>query len=137
MTLNLHLPFQQYTLESIITADCQSKQKQQSDCPGLKLTDSSRLGDIAEYVVITESLKRGAEVYKNVGCTGKTDVVIDLNGNSLHIDVKVEEWDVRSNSYYSPGISGAIKDRALVNPSTWQVRWPKGKAPKGWESFWN
>ena len=111
--------------------------KPQQECPGLKLTDTSRLGDIAEYVVITEALKRGAEVYKNVGCTGKTDVVIEFNGNALHVDVKVEKWDVRSNSYYSPGISGAIKDRVFVNPSTWQVRWPKGEAPKGWESFWN
>jgi len=110
--------------------------KPQPDCPGLKLTDTSRLGDIAEYVVIAEALKRGAEVYKNVGCTGKTDVVIGLSGKTLQIDVKVEEWDIRSNSYYSPGLSGATKDRVLVNPSTWQVRWPKGKAPEGWESFW-
>ena len=135
MTLSLHLPFQQYTLESITTADCPSKQKQQSECPGLKLTYTSRLGDIAEYVVITESLKRGAEVYKNVGCTGKTDVVIDLNGNTLHVDVKVEEWDVRSNSYYSPGISGAIKDRVTARCG-WRAerRRARGQGGVDWEA---
>lgn len=111
--------------------------KPQPDCPGLKLTDTNRLGDIAEYVVITEALKRGAEVYKNVGCTGKTDVVIGMEGKTLHVDVKVEEWDPRSASYYSPGVSKAMRDRVLVNPSTWKVRWPKGKAPEGWQSFWN
>lgn len=111
--------------------------KPQAECPGLKLTDTYRLGDIAEYVVITEALKRGADVYKNVGCTGKTDVVIGMEGKTLHVDVKVEEWDPRSASYYSPGVSKAIRDRVLVNPSTWKVRWPKGKAPEGWQSFWN
>ena len=69
-------------------------------CPGLRLIDTNRLGDIAEYVVITEALKRGAEVFKNVGCTGKTDLVVSMAGRTLHVDVKVEEWDPRSSSYY-------------------------------------
>jgi hypothetical protein len=106
------------------------------EAPGLTLTDTSRLGDIAEHVVITEALKRGADVYKNVGCTGKTDIVMTLNDLVIQIDVKTEEWDPRSNRYYSPGLSGATKPRALVNPQTWKVRWPYGKAPEGWEMFW-
>lgn len=112
------------------------QQKQAKDRPGLKLTDHSRLGDIAEHVVITQALIKGAEVYKSVTCTGKTDVIISHNDQLIHIDVKTEEWDPRSNTFYSPGKAGATKHRALVNPKTWKVRWPVGKAPQGWELFW-
>ena len=87
--------------------------------------------------MITEALKRGAEVFKNVGSTGKTDIVLAINDKVLCIDVKTEEWDPRSNRFYSPGLSGATKYRALVNPQTWRVRWPIGKAPNEWENFWN
>ena len=128
---------QQLKLESITVSEFQSQPKQAKAKLGLTLTDSSRLGDIAEYVVITEALKRGAEVFKNVGCTGKTDVVLSVLDEVIHIDVKTEEWDPRSNRYYSPGLSGATKHRALVNPDTWRVRWPVGKAPSGWERFWD
>lgn len=105
--------------------------------PGQVLTDKNRLGDIAEYVVVTEALRRGAEVFKNVGCTGKTDIVIYRQNELLHVDVKTEEWDPRSNTYYSPGKAKATKHRALVNPETWKVRWPVGKAPARWENFWD
>lgn len=75
-------------------------------------------------------------MFKNVGCTGKTDIVLSYKDSILHIDVKVEEWDPRSESFYSPGVSNATKPRVLVNPSTWKVRWPQGKAPEDWELFW-
>ena len=107
-----------------------------SDRPGLTLTDKSRIGDIAEYVVITEALKRGAEVFKNVGCTGKTDIVLSLGHNTLHIDVKLEKRKP-DGSYGSYGSRKATVPRVLVNPETWDVRWVKGKAPEGWETFWN
>lgn len=127
---------QQLKLENITTCEFQSQPKQVPEVRGLTLTDTNRLGDVAEYVVITEALKRGAEVFKNVSCTGKTDIVLAINNENLHIDVKVEEWDQRTNRYYSPGKAGAVKARALVNPKTWKVRWPTGKAPEGWEMFW-
>ena len=103
----------------------------------LKLTDTSRLGDIAEHIVIVEALKRGADVYKNVGCTGKTDIVIEVDGQLLAVDVKTEKWNHRHQAYYSPGTRGCTKNRVLVNPLTWQVRWPRGESPEGWQSFWN
>jgi hypothetical protein len=44
-----------------------------------------------------------------------SDVVIGLSGKtSSECDVKAEEWDIRSNGYYSPGLSGATKERVLV-----------------------
>jgi len=128
---------QLHLLENTTTSESQSQQKLRKEKPGLILIDKSRLGDIAEYVVITEALKRGAEVFKNVGCTGKTDIVLCLDTATIHVDVKVEEWDSRSGTFYSPGISKATKPRVLVNPETWQARWVKGKSPKGWETFWN
>ena len=87
--------------------------------------------------MVTEALKRGAEVFKNVSCTGKTDIVLAKDNETLHIDVKMEEYDDRSGTYYSPGKAGATMPRVLVNPKTWKVRWPKGKAPDGWQMFWN
>ena len=91
------------------------QQKPEPDVRGLTLTDTSRLGDIAEYVVITEALKRGAEAFKNVGCTGKTDIVLCHYGEVLRVDVKTEEWDPRSNRYYSPGRAGAVEHLSLIH----------------------
>jgi len=136
MTLNLHSSGQQLTLENITTSESQSQQTQPLETPGLTLTDPSRLGDIGEYVVITEALKRGAEVYKNVGCTGKTDIVLCRADEVLQIDVKIEKWKADQGQFCSRGVCGATNPRVLVNPSTWTVRWPKGKAPQGWEDFW-
>ena len=122
--------------DNTTTYESQSQPKQALGQPGLTPINTSRLGDIAEYVVITEALKRGAEVFKNVGCTGKTDIVFSLDNLTLHVDVKVEKLH-QSGRYLSYGTCKAVVPRVLVNPETWQVRWVKGKAPKGWETFWN
>jgi len=124
-------------LDNTTISDSQSQLKPVQEKPGLTLTDSNRLGDIAEYVVITEALKRGANAYKNVGCTGKTDLILEYNSMTLHVDVKVEKWDYRSQTFVSYGNQKATKLRVLVNPETWQVRWVKGKAPENWETFWD
>ena len=137
MILSSHSSGQQLTLENITTSEYQSQQTQIQEKPGLTLTNKSRLGDIAEHVVITEALRRGAEVFKNVGCTGKTDIILSRNGQTLHVDVKTEKWSHIQQQFKSPGLAGAEKHRALVNPETWNVRWPKGKAPNGWETFWD
>ena len=124
-------------LENITTSESQSQQTPLQENPGLTLTDTSRLGDIAEHVVITEALRRGAEVFKNVGCTGKTDIILSKDGQTLHVDVKTEKWNHKYQQFVSRGICGAEQHRALVNPETWRVRWPKGKEPHGWEEFWS
>ena len=87
--------------------------------------------------MITEALRRGAEVFKNVGCTGKTDIIIARDEETLHVDVKTMRWDYVQQMYKSKGKSGAEKTRVLVNPSDWTVRWVKGNEPQGWEDFWN
>lgn len=137
MTLSFHSSGQQLTLENITTSESQSQLTPHREQLGQTLTDPSRIGDIAEHVVITEALRRGAEVFKNVGCTGKTDIILSKDGKTLHLDVKTEKWIKKAQCYGSYGLQGASEHRALVNPQTWTVRWVKGKAPKGWEDFWN
>lgn len=104
--------------------------------PGLILTDTNRLGDIAELVVITEALKRGANAYKNVGCTGKTDIIIEHNDKLLQVDVKLEKYH-QNGRWCSRGVAVAKFPRVIVNPKSWKCRWVRGKEPMGWESFWS
>lgn len=87
--------------------------------------------------MIAEALRRGAEVFKNVGCTGKTDIIIARDGETLHLDVKTMKWDYAQQTFKSKGKSRAEETRVLVNPSTWTVRWVYGGEPTGWEDFWN
>lgn len=52
------------------------------------ITDSSRLGDIAEHYVVTWLWDEGYEVFKNAGCTGCIDMIAVKNGVPVFIDVK-------------------------------------------------
>ena len=113
-------------------------QKLKSETTGQKSTDSNRVGDIAEHYVIVEALKRGAEVYKNVGCTGKTDLVIEYNGF-------VEKCDVKTLGQGAPGspktwirsTGKSVSTPIGVNPDTWEIKWHPKRTPEGLESFWD
>ena len=60
-----------------------------SEETGQKLTDPSRIGDIAEYYAITWLWDIGDDVFKNCGCTGPIDIVaINDKGETILIDVK-------------------------------------------------
>ena len=60
-----------------------------SEETGPKLTDPSRVGDIAEYYAITWLWDNGYDVFKNCGCTGPIDIVaINDKGETILIDVK-------------------------------------------------
>ena len=52
------------------------------------MTDSNRLGDIAEHYVVTWLWDEGYEVFKNAGCTGCIDMIAVKNGVPVFIDVK-------------------------------------------------
>lgn len=52
------------------------------------ITDSNRLGDIAEHYVVTWLWDEGYEVFKNAGCTGCIDMIAVKNGVPVFIDVK-------------------------------------------------
>lgn len=87
--------------------------------------------------MILKSWERGAEVYKNVGCSGKTDLVLSYGGNVLEVDVKQMNKNGEGKYTASGSASRASKSVVLVNPETLEVRWIKGKEPKGWENFWD
>lgn len=76
-------------------------------------------------------------MYKNVGCTGKTDLVLAYNDKMLEVDVKV----LCQNKPGVYGVNGrhskAKKQVVLVHPVTKEIRWIRGKEPKGWETFWD
>ena len=61
---------------------------QRPETTGAKSTDTNRKGDFWEYHVALEAWKRGAEVFMNIGRTGKTDLVLEWQGKLLRVDVK-------------------------------------------------
>lgn len=107
------------------------------ETPGLTLTDPNRLGDYWEYYVALQAWERGAEVYKNFGKTGKTDLVLSHNGNLLEVDVKCLVQNRPGEYGTCNAISNAVKQVVVVHPITRKVRWIRGKEPKGWENFWD
>lgn len=58
------------------------------------ITDSNRLGDIAEHYVVTWLWDEGYEVFKNAGCTGSIDMIAVKNGVPVFIDVKSKGSDL-------------------------------------------
>ena len=54
----------------------------------MKITDSSRMGDIAEFYAVTWFWDNGYEVYLNPGSTGMADMVIFKDGVTTLVDIK-------------------------------------------------
>ena len=108
---------------------------------------TNRSGDIAEQFVIFEAMLRGAEVFCNVGCDGKTDMVLKINGKLYEIDVKIAEW------HYGLWKSKAHRVKlpiypVIVEPANhgYKARWSlyhgggpnaRKKCPLGLEDFWD
>ena len=76
-----------------------------------------------EHIVITEALKRGAEVFPNCTCTGSIDMIISINDQHLDCDVK--------------SMTQRQKSRGSVHPITFKVSWHPSLIPEGFESFWD
>ena len=110
--------------------------------PGPIATDTSRLGDMAERWVTLLASWKGCEVFENIGCTGRTDIVIvHPKLGPLQIDVKCafwrgDHWMVQHTSTVKPPIFPVVvePDGDIAN---WGVRWVRGKIPTGWENFWD
>ena len=90
-----------------------------------------------EHYVITEALKRGAEVYKNVGCTGKTDIVIDFNGFIERCDVKTLGTGANGKKTWVRSMVRAESTPIGVDPYTYEIKWHPKRIPEGLESFWD
>jgi hypothetical protein len=61
------------------------------------ITDPNRKGDISEYKATVWLLEQGYEVYKNVGCTGKVDIV--AYKDDKYIPIQVKTLKVSHNPY--------------------------------------
>jgi len=108
-------------------------------------TDSNRIGDYLENLVQLRAWEKGAEVFPNKGCTGKTDMVLKINNNLYEIDVKSEKFDYLTGTWKSYGRSvpeGVYV--VLIRSEDHSIRWSNlkqgsktPKCPPGLEDFWN
>ena len=88
---------------------------------------------------------KGADIFPNLGCDGKTDMVLKIDGTLYEIDVKTLRWKPAEGVW---GTSVKVKEpgvwQVCVNPETRTIRWPKGRGgdtspqcPPGLEDFWD
>ena len=140
MTLSSPSKIQQLELENTTTCEFQSQQKHNLEKTGqkyIKNLQNSRQGDAAELIAVLAAWKRGAEVFRNVGCTGKTDIVLQKpDGSLLAVDVKSATVNGQGGFGANSNMTKATETVVLVHPYTEEVRWIKGKEPLGWEGFW-
>lgn len=108
---------------------------------GLRFTDKSRKGDLAEQWVALLATWKGAEVFKNINCTGKTDLVIKYNGRLYQIDVKLAyrhkngAWDSNTAQVKDPVIPVIVIPDGDI--SDWRVQWVRNRHPLELKDFWN
>jgi len=123
------------------------QQNQKPETHGPKSTNPSIKGDYWEYYVAIVALEKGAEVYRNMCCTGSIDMILRINGEIVLIDVKVKAWGAnhfraRHGEKIPKGVYGVA-----VDPSTRKVSWynKRGvklkyssapRCPPGLEEFW-
>ena len=146
MTLNSRLKTLQFGLERITTCEYKSTPSLNRDIHGPKSIDSgcsNRDGDYWEYYVSLEAWRRGAEVYMNLGKTGKTDLVIEHNGRIIKCDVKARSAVAKAypERYYQPSTTKMDNNAPIymicVHPVTREIHWHESRVPFGWEDFWN
>ena len=95
-----------------------------------------------EHIVITEALRRGAEVFPNSSCTGSVDLIIKINGKSIDCDVKsmTQRNKSRGLFYYSHTPRGKTAEGVCcisVHPETLSISWHPSLTPEGFETFWD
>lgn len=118
-----------------------------SENPGPIVINNNRLGDMAEQWVKLLAHWKGCEVFQNMGCTGKTDIVIiHPELGPIQVDVKTASWCKNTEGNYWWCKSNASKVKPPVHAvvvipdgdvSDWKVQWRKNHSPKGWENFWD
>ncbi len=98
---------------------------------------------MAEQFVTLLAHWKGCEVFRNVGCTGSTDMVIK------HPDLGVLEVDVKCNDWHHTGCwnrnGSRVKAKGVwpveVTPegdiANWKVSWGYNRTPPGWDGFWS
>ena len=91
-----------------------------------------------ELAVCRDALLRGADVFRNVSCVGKADLILVKDGKVLRVDVKSLKYDPRSGTYQSTALK-PLPDiyHVYIDNENWKPRWNKRHVPAGWEDFWN
>tara|TARA_X000000368_G_scaffold117543_1_gene91807 strand:+ start:946 stop:1242 length:297 start_codon:yes stop_codon:yes gene_type:complete len=98
-------------------------------------------------------MMKGIRVYSNVGCDGKTDLVIQYDDNFYPLDVKLAQWHKGGSGHYCWEGCNARTVKAPIIPlivvpatgecaSGWYCKWRKlinGEviAPPGLEGLWD
>ena len=60
--------------------------------------NSKNIGDIGEYAVISFLMKYGVSVYKSIGDNSPADIIIDINGELLKVQIKTSTYAGKGNS---------------------------------------
>ena len=129
---------QQSLLENTTNSEFQSKLKPNKEETGLRFTDKSRTGDYYELLVTLAAWEKGVEVFRNIGCSGKIDLVFARGTEDLlSVDVALMTKNGQGSYGCNGGASSKVATPVLVHPITRQIRWVRGKEPKGWEDFWD
>jgi len=123
------------------TSESQSQQKPKLETVGQKFTDKSRKGDLAEQYVALIATWKGAEVYKNINCTGKVDLIIDVNNTLYELDVKLARFNTQSGGWFANTYSVEPPViPVLVTPKgdifEWKISWIRNRYPQELENFW-
>lgn len=119
---------------------------------------TNRAGDIAEVYATAALMAKGATVFRNSGCDGKTDLCFQYKGSIYEIDVKLAYYTVSGNGDWYWASRQASKVKLPVYPlivvpatganlSGWYCRWKEKKGgnkntkryhcPPGLENFWD
>jgi hypothetical protein len=108
----------------------------------MRSTDPNRLGDIAEQWVALIAAWKGAEVFRNTGCTGKIDMILSINQVCYPIDVKLARQSQGSRHWH--GNTYKVEHPivpVLVVPDgdicDWKIKWIRNRYPEELEHFWD
>jgi hypothetical protein len=130
---------------SITKCEYQSQQNQNQEKIGQKSinVNNKRDGDYWEYYVSLEAWKRGAEVFRNLGSSGKVDMILLKDGDLIPCDVKQNGRYRIYNSppdydYHQTGLSSVEKNVYMIciHPISLKISWNTKRVPLGWEDFW-
>ena len=145
MTLNSPSKTQQLELGNTIKCEYQSQQNPSLEKTGPKSinVNNKRDGDYWEYYVSLEAWKRGAEVFRNLGSSGKVDLILLKDGETLLCDVKQNgRYRIYNNppdyDYHQTGLSSVEKNVYMIciHPISLKISWNTKRVPIGWEDFW-
>ena len=137
--------YQQQELANITTLEYLSPQKQNQEKTGQKSinVNKKRDGDYWEYYVSLEAWKRGAEVFRNLGSSGRVDLILLKDGETLLCDVKQKaQYRIHNHppdyDYHQTGLSKVENDVYMIciHPVSLEISWNTKRVPFGWEDFW-